>query len=130
MGDYILFVYGMLKRGYGLGRRIENQGAEFIQEAVLDGYSLYGYGVALMAPNTDGYVEGEVWRVPAALMPEIDQIEGAYTRQTVTLRDGSTAEAYIARQVFSDERDTPRSTWPFDGMPVWRGQSRFLEPVP
>jgi gamma-glutamylcyclotransferase (GGCT)/AIG2-like uncharacterized protein YtfP len=128
-GHVRLFVYGLLKRGYGLGTMIEEQGAQFIRTAVLDGHSIYGSGVAMMLPNPRGHVEGEVWDVPEAVMPTVDRIEAGYRRTPITLRDGLAAEAYVSLYEEVRKDAGPYSVWPSVDHADWRPRiyrSRFL----
>jgi gamma-glutamylcyclotransferase (GGCT)/AIG2-like uncharacterized protein YtfP len=72
-----------------------------------------------MRPFAGGHVEGEVWDVPAGLMDDVDRIERRYDRRPVTLRDGETVDAYIARGDMLDQPEPGASSWPFTDECRW-----------
>jgi len=92
-----LFVYGSLRKGERHHDRM--RGAEFEGPArTTTGFRLIRHGdyPALVAGG-EGSVEGEVYRVDAALLDELDEFEGCpelYRRERVMLDDGSFAETY------------------------------------
>lgn len=89
-----LFVYGTLKRGFSNNSLL--RGAEFISEDTIKGH-LYVGGVPFATPGT-GVVHGEVFDVPAALLPRLDFLEGhpdGYRRTPVTTLEGRDVEAYL-----------------------------------
>lgn len=91
-----LFVYGSLKRGFENHAALE--GAEFLTEVrTAPHYRLFDMGAypALCAHGSLS-VTGELYLVPLELFARLDAFEGAqYERASVTLSDGSSAEAYL-----------------------------------
>ncbi len=91
-----LFVYGSLKRGFANHYVLRK--AEFVAECrTAPYYRLFDLG-AYPALATDGTtaVTGELYLYPTEHFSELDTFEGSqYRRGTVTLSDGSTAEAYL-----------------------------------
>jgi gamma-glutamylcyclotransferase (GGCT)/AIG2-like uncharacterized protein YtfP len=75
----ILFVHGTLKRGGRAHARLA--GAEFLGEArTLPHYRVYDLGCypGLVRDDVNGLsVAGELWRVPDAMLPGLDEYEGA-----------------------------------------------------
>jgi len=73
----LLFVYGILKRGFSLDLR--NYDAQFIDKAEFPGAKIYrigsGVGLSLSKDITD-IVYGEVFRIPHSLWGWLDDIEG------------------------------------------------------
>lgn len=89
-----LFVYGTLKRGFG--NHFLLRGAKFLREDSFKG-QLYTSGIPFAIPG-DGVVHGEVFDVPAELVPRLDSLEGhpdGYTRTEVSLHSGEFAEVYL-----------------------------------
>lgn len=78
----LIFVYGTLKRGGS--NHVSLQGQKFVGDArTLPGYRLYdlgGYPGMVENKNSretdDAGVTGEVWRVDAAALGELDRLEG------------------------------------------------------
>jgi gamma-glutamylaminecyclotransferase len=93
----LLFVYGSLKRGRANHRQL--QAAQYLAPArtaarfglrVIDGYPA-------LVPGSRAIV-GELYRIAAALLPELDEFEGpGYVRQQIDLDGGERALAYLAR---------------------------------
>jgi gamma-glutamylcyclotransferase (GGCT)/AIG2-like uncharacterized protein YtfP len=83
----LLFVYGILKRGFSLD--LSKYGGEFLGEAELHEANIYsiGGGVGLrFALNNHDTVHGEVFRIPKRLWGWLDDIEGNpyhYKREVV-----------------------------------------------
>lgn len=92
----LLFAYGSLKRG--LSNHAELRNAAFEGEVLTSArYRLVALGTypALVAPG-DRAVRGELYRVSADLLAELDAFEGEdYDRGSVTLADGRRAHAYF-----------------------------------
>ena len=71
-----LFVYGTLKRGHRHHQLLV--GAGFGGEARAHGLRLYDLGPFPMAIEEAGFhIEGELFRVPASQLQELDRFEGA-----------------------------------------------------
>ena len=77
-----LFVYGTLKKGFGLHNIIAS--LNYIGETKILGYDMYTNGGYPMAVKGWGSIVGEVYEVPEEveeyLFSVLDQIEGAYNR--------------------------------------------------
>lgn len=88
----LLFVYGILKRGFELDLRGK---AQFIDTAELPGAILYrvGSGVGLRFTEDDNRtVYGEVFKIPKGLWRWLDMIESngfAYTRRIIDVFVGN-----------------------------------------
>jgi gamma-glutamylcyclotransferase (GGCT)/AIG2-like uncharacterized protein YtfP len=102
MPDINLFVYGTLLRGQNSHGLLQNP--VFVGEAYLSGYSLFGLGdyPGIVEASLQDRVLGEVYRINATLLPELDRYEDEgdlYTRKTleVTLSDRTRiqAETYV-----------------------------------
>lgn len=111
----LVFVYGTLKRGFGLHLCLSERGAEFLGEAETEpGYTLVSLGFCpgmIRKEGTPG-VRGEVYRVSRSLLWSLDSLEAAYDRKEVRLRSGpvSVAEAYV----------WPGATWDLNEVgPEW-----------
>jgi gamma-glutamylcyclotransferase (GGCT)/AIG2-like uncharacterized protein YtfP len=109
-----LFVYGSLKRGFANHYVLRK--AEFVTECrTAPYYRLFDLG-AYPALATEGTfaVTGELYLYPTEHFSELDAFEGSqYRRGTITLWDGSTAEAYLlantdCAEAFAIESDTWR----------------------
>lgn len=107
MKTHRVFVYGTLKRGFPNHRYLA--GATFIGEArTREAYPLVVGGAwftPFLIPEVgSGHpVRGELWRVPEAMMPALDDLESThlpdgYRRETipvVMLEGGDTLEAWV-----------------------------------
>lgn len=108
-----LFVYGSLKRGFLHHDRLA--GAEWVREATTaPGHRLVVYGSypALVAGG-QGVVHGELWRVGAELLAELDRFEDVpqlYVRRALPLEDGSEAQSYFAARG-GDYPPVPGGVW-------------------
>ena len=103
-----VFVYGTLKKGQGNNRLLVKHRAEFLGRAVTTTpFRMWGWGFPwiVRAEPTDpaaGYVSGELWRVNAACLEDLDALEGngrMYQRQLIAVRDEAGrvmhAEGYV-----------------------------------
>jgi gamma-glutamylaminecyclotransferase len=98
-----LFVYGTLKRGYGLHRVIQD--CRFLGTAnTVKPHALLDAGYPVMTPLETGanVVRGEVYEVTSAtLIKRLDDIESAYDRKKIMVQfdDGATmrVHAYIGK---------------------------------
>ena len=95
-----IFVYGTLMSGQRASGYLD--GCELLGRYCLRGYAMYNLGAYPgIVPQEGESVVGEVWRVPADRLPELDAYEGEgslYHRRTVTVeRDGGrvSAQAYV-----------------------------------
>ncbi len=127
-GETPVFVYGTLKRGQPNHARL--QGARWLGEAWLEGACLYDLGPFPMAIPAEGRVAGEVYAVPAEVLPELDAFEGCprlYQRRWLPLADGRQAWVYLGqgRQV----RHSPRLAaghWPASALDALRALPLLL----
>lgn len=97
-----LFVYGTLKRGYGLQHLLMRAGARYLGDAKTEaGYTLYGsYGIpCLVKQEGASGVKGEVYQLDFSQIGPIDRVESAYQRVPVKLVEGPVrvAQAYLSR---------------------------------
>lgn len=93
-----LFVYGSLKTGFC--HHDELAGCELLGQArTHDGFRLVRLGeYPAMVKGSEGFVEGELYRVPVERLPALDEFEDVpflYQRQEIELADGSRAFAYL-----------------------------------
>ena len=91
-----IFVYGTLMRGASHHRLLE--GASFLGTATAAGFELVDLGSYPALTEGEGLVHGEVYRIPAALLPILDAYEDhpkVYRRSSIPLSDGRRAEAYL-----------------------------------
>lgn len=106
----LLFVYGILKRGFELDLRGK---AKFVDTAQLDGAILYrvGSGVGLrLTEDASRTVYGEVFKIPQGLWKWLDMIESngfAYTRRIVEVclgnpegPDGGWVKAWVYEHTY------------------------------
>jgi gamma-glutamylaminecyclotransferase len=112
-----LFVYGTLKRGYGLHRVIQD--CRFLGEAnTVKPHALLDAGFPVMTPLETGanVVRGEVYEVTdRALIKRLDGIESAYDRKKILVRfdDGATmrVHAYIGKPSWWGRRISLATHW-------------------
>ncbi len=106
-----LFVYGTLKRGYGLHRVIQD--CRFLGTAnTVKPHALLDAGFPVMTPleKPAWLVRGEVYEVTdPALIKRLDQIEAAYNRKKIQVRFDDGAEmrvhAYIGKPSWWNGRE-------------------------
>lgn len=121
----LIFVYGTLKRGYPLNSFLVERGAAFVGEATtIDRFNLIDAGVPVIMRNatTGARVKGEVWRIPDDILPRLDRIEAAYTRQLIKVNIGegeSDAYTYEGRKD-TWEKVKNRKIAPVNGVVEWR----------
>jgi gamma-glutamylcyclotransferase (GGCT)/AIG2-like uncharacterized protein YtfP len=106
-----IFVYGTLKRGFGLHRYLAE--CPFLGRAqTVEPHVLLDSGFPVMTPLGCGAVtvEGEVYEVESpALVDRLDRIEGAYDRELIEVRY---------------EDDAVQEVWAYIGKPeAWKHNS-------
>lgn len=79
---YYLFVYGTLKKGYGLNYCLKD--GLFIGNAIIKGYEMYyNYSIPFIKEG-NGLIHGEVYKFSKkdfnSLIKDLDRIEGSYKR--------------------------------------------------
>lgn len=124
-----IFVYGTLKRGFGLNSVLKRGGAKFVGEAVtVEPYFMADWGgcPALFrahAAHPLRPISGEVYTVEdPALMDQLDRIESAYDRTEVDVTlDGKPmkVELYFGRSQYRNAIPAPVE----DGRYVWQHKS-------
>lgn len=99
-----ILVYGTLKHGYWNFEDFLDGFVTSIEEATVDGYTLYDVGFPLAVPTPGSRIRGELMEVPTIIASEVrdrlDMLEGhphAYTRTKVTVKraDGSEVLAWM-----------------------------------
>ncbi|WP_296450421.1 gamma-glutamylcyclotransferase family protein [Vulcanococcus sp.] len=99
--DPLLFVYGSLKRG--MANHGQLQQAAWVGRTRLDGLALYDLGpfpMAIACSEPGSAIEGELYRVNAALLEQLDRFEGAprlYQRELHRLNSGEAVWVYVGR---------------------------------
>ncbi len=117
--SHLIFVYGGLKRGFGLAHELQDQ--TFLQTAVTQpGYRLFDCGEypGLVDAAAEGVsVTGEVYRVSAACLSRLDEVEavdeGLYERRRIELAapfDSQHVLAYFYLRPVAGLRDCG-TTW-------------------
>jgi len=100
--DSLVFVYGSLKRGMANHQQL--QGADWVGNASLQGLALYDLGpfpMAIACSEPSSAIEGELYRVDAALLEQLDRFEGAprlYQRRHQRLNSGEAVWVYVGRE--------------------------------
>jgi gamma-glutamylcyclotransferase (GGCT)/AIG2-like uncharacterized protein YtfP len=97
-----LFVYGTLKRGEP-GHELM-AGAQFVSTVLKTGMKFIRdaeYPSAIETNDSTDYVVGEIWAVPAADLPLMDEYEGENYKRVI-LKD-SNLYAYVLRENESDK---------------------------
>lgn len=96
-----LFVYGTLKRGYRNSSLMNEHYVTFLKEVrTVPEFRLIDFGSFPGLTTGNKAIEGELYHVDSWYIDCLDRFEGCggdgvYTRQLVTLEDGSHAYAYI-----------------------------------
>lgn len=99
--DDLVFVYGSLKRGMNHHQQIRK--AVWIGKASITALALYDLGPFPMAVDDAtamSPVQGELYRVSAVILQQLDRFEGVprlYERHRRTLSDGRSAWVYLGR---------------------------------
>ena len=99
--DPLLFVYGSLKRG--MANHGQLQKAAWVGRTRLDGLALYDLGpfpMAIACSEPGSAIEGELYRVNAALLEQLDRFEVAprlYQRELHRLNSGEAVWVYVGR---------------------------------
>lgn len=86
----LLFVYGMLKKGFGLNRLLKNSIYKGV--GVLEGYGLYVSSLCPFAVKEEGdKVIGEVYEIDEKTLSVLDLFEVGYIRRLENIRMGDTS---------------------------------------
>jgi gamma-glutamylcyclotransferase (GGCT)/AIG2-like uncharacterized protein YtfP len=110
-----IFVYGTLKKGFGLSHLL--QFSSFVGNAELKGFKLLDFGVFPGAVRDEkaGTLKGEVYEVDEVTLKRLDFVESGYARQLHVTTKGSWVNIYV----WKGSKD-------FDVIPdgIWRGKYR------
>ncbi len=116
-----LFVYGTLMIGRHFHARYLSPLAPIIDNAVLDGYRMFDIGAYPGIVPGKGKVKGEVYRVDARRLAEIDRLEGEgnlYVRTSVNIATESdcsiTAYAYVYNRRVTGCQEIPFNAQPYE----------------
>ena len=110
-----VFVYGSLMAGEG-NHCVISKGRFMGIARTSHGFSLYDLGrFPGMVASGSGKVQGELFEVDAQLLASLDAFEGHprfYQRTTITLEDGSQADAYLLTEAKVRGRSVvPSGSW-------------------
>jgi|TARA_A100000172_G_scaffold62027_2_gene41456 gamma-glutamylaminecyclotransferase len=128
--DYYVFVYGTLKKGGGLHGALA--GEQSLGDAKLDGFGLYdlGWFPGIVEQADCKPVQGEVYRVSAEKLAELDSIEGCpslYRRAvrevrmddcnvaSLRLQGSDFCQVYIYNGTPPANKRIVSGLWPVDG---------------
>lgn len=123
MSEHYVFVYGTLKSGQrnferylgeqtgarSLGRAVTAEKIFLMQE--FESKSSPGRRTPGVFPDGNGYVEGELFVVPAQVVADLDVLEGVgskYDRAEIMLESGVKAFMYIERPGNRAPQETPQ----------------------
>lgn len=106
-----IFVYGSLRREQGNSHWMTN--AQWLGDFSVENYQLYNLGHYPGAVPGEGSVFGEVYRVDAAIMSELDALRttgGEYSRQLIQTPYGS-AWMYVYERPVNGRALIPSGDW-------------------
>ena len=110
-----VFVYGTLRKGGRLSAHMRRDGVEFLGSGEVAGFALYdlgSYPAAAPVPQSGSWVRGEVYRVDAAALANLDRVEGVptlYRRGPTGVRmDRGAPEWLMADIYYMAEADASR----------------------
>jgi len=98
MKEYIVFVYGTLKKGFRLHSYLNN--AKFLGEGFVKGYDMYLVDWYPAIVKGKGVVYGEIYGVDEETLEILDKVEDEgflYKRikEKIYMKNGKTVEGYI-----------------------------------
>ena len=90
-----IFVYGTLKKGFGLNYLMDS--SKFVGESSLEDYEMYSLmSFAPFITKGNGKVFGEVYEISENLLRKIDLFEAKYNREEVDIEvSGKKMKAYV-----------------------------------
>ena len=106
-----IFVYGSLRRKQGNSHCMTN--AQWLGDHRVEHYQLYSLGHYPGAVPGDGNVQGEVYRIDAATLSELDALRtagGEYKRQLIQTPYGS-AWMYVYQRSVEGRTFIPTGNW-------------------
>lgn len=117
-----VFVYGTLRRGGSNARRLA--GAKFLGSGAVRGrlYRVSWYPGAVLDAAGDGSVRGDLWEIPAKILPELDAFEGLPPGET----EGAEYRRVRVTVEAADSGGPPREAWMWE----WIGGLKGLEEMP
>lgn len=114
-----VFVYGTLRKGWGLNRYIEDYKGKFINTVKLKGYKMFSLGpfpAINESTNEEDYVIGEVYEFPEENLEKaigtLDAIElgAGYRRDTIEI-DKILTNLYVHKTNFNDRGYIVMKDW-------------------
>ncbi|MCL9668479.1 gamma-glutamylcyclotransferase [Rosenbergiella epipactidis] len=106
-----IIVYGSLRRKQGNSHWMTN--AQWLGDYQVEGYELYNLGHYPGVIPGEGTIEGEVYRIDATTLGELDALRtkgGEYKRQLVSTPYGS-AWMYIYQRSVAGRQQIPSGDW-------------------
>ena len=106
-----IIVYGSLRRKQGNSHWMTN--AQWLGDYQVEGYELYNLGHYPGLIPGEGTIEGEVYRIDATTLGELDALRtkgGEYKRQLVSTPYGS-AWMYIYQRSVAGRPQIPSGDW-------------------
>lgn len=106
-----IFVYGSLRRKQGNSHWMTN--GQWLGDFSVDNYQLFSLGHYPGAIPGDGVVQGEVYRIDAATLAELDALRtarGEYKRQLIQTPYGS-AWMYVYQYPVDGRRRIESGNW-------------------
>lgn len=106
-----IIVYGSLRRKQGNSHWMTN--AQWLGDYQVEGYELYNLGHYPGVIPGEGTIEGEVYRIDATTLGELDALRtkgGEYKRQLVSTPYGS-AWMYIYQRSVAGRPQIPSGDW-------------------
>ena len=114
-----VFVYGTLRKGWGLNRYIQHYGGDLIATTKLEGFKMFSLGpypAINPSESKEDYVVGEIYEFPSLTADEameiLDRIElgAGYKRGVVKLLDKDTY-TYIHKTNFEERNFKVMKDW-------------------
>lgn len=111
----LVFTYGTLMRDQGNHRLLAD--ATFVAEAAIEGFAMHcnGHFPMIVAADEPRLVHGEIFRVTADELADLDRLEGVewgmYRRELVSTLDGALVWVYMWNRPIRGERPVPGGAW-------------------
>jgi len=115
MKDIIrIFVYGTLRKGFGLNRYMDN--FKYLGVGILKNFDMYSNGYFPMIKKGSGEIIGEVYEIENGKneIVVLDQIENAYTRTKVKVKLNNVltdAETYVYNGNITNLKPIKSGNW-------------------
>lgn len=122
MKNHLLFVYGSLKKGQSRHLNLGPNGRYLGVATTKADYKMHklsGYPALVSVESGTGTkVWGELWEVPAALIPHLDSVEGVkdglFRRGQVNLAEVTLSNLPISEEVFNLVESCTATTYIFE----------------